>query len=146
MAADYIRPIALCVFQNAGRILVIPRHDSRKKQDFYRPVGGGIEFGESSREALVREVREELSEEIAAVKLLGTFENIFIHEGAPGHEIVFAYDAVFTNRSLYAARELQGNEDGQPFRVIWRPVSDFASGRDILYPTGLLAVLNHPAR
>jgi 8-oxo-dGTP pyrophosphatase MutT (NUDIX family) len=41
--------------------LVAHGHDSVKSEDFYRPLGGGIEFGELSEAALRREIKEELA-------------------------------------------------------------------------------------
>jgi hypothetical protein len=43
---NQIRPIALCVFHNNNRILVFEGYDKAKDEIFYRPLGGGIEFGE----------------------------------------------------------------------------------------------------
>ena len=51
---DQIRPIAICVFHNSNRILVFEGQDPVKGETFYRPLGGGIEFGESS-EATIRQ-------------------------------------------------------------------------------------------
>ena len=62
MKKQKIRVIAVSVFQNAGRILVFKGHDPVKGETFYRPLGGAIEFGETSQQALVREIREELGE------------------------------------------------------------------------------------
>jgi hypothetical protein len=42
-----IRPVALCVFRNNDGILVFEGYDDVKGETFYRPPGGGIEFGES---------------------------------------------------------------------------------------------------
>jgi len=69
------------------------------KQDYYyyRPLGG-IEFGETSRDAIIREIREELSAEIEDVRWLGTLENIFTLDGEPGHEIVMVCHADFICR------------------------------------------------
>ncbi|WP_460164643.1 NUDIX domain-containing protein [Pseudomonas sp. S2_F03] len=52
-----------------------------------------MEFGETSAQAIVREVQEELGLAITDVRLLGTLENIFTYAGRPGHEIVQVYDA-----------------------------------------------------
>ena len=60
MERDRIRPIALCLFRHAGRILVGNAYDAVKQEHYCRPLGGGIEFGERGAEAIVREIREEL--------------------------------------------------------------------------------------
>ncbi|MGH8673257.1 MAG: NUDIX hydrolase, partial [Burkholderiales bacterium] len=111
------------------------------RQTFYRPVGGGIHFGESSSAAVHREVREEIGADISELRYIGTLENIFTHDGAAGHEIVQVYDGRFVNASLYSLASLPGVEsNGQPFRAIWKPLDTFTAERP-LYPDGLLELL-----
>ena len=43
MKKNRIRPLAICVFRNRGRILVNESHDPVKDEYFFRPLGGGIE-------------------------------------------------------------------------------------------------------
>ena len=93
---NHIRPIALCVFKNNNRILVFEGHDSIRDETYYRPLGGGIEFGESGEVAVRREIMEELHSEIRELKHLGYLENIFTHNGNTGHEIVMIYDGALT--------------------------------------------------
>ena len=47
-----IRPIAVCVVRNNDNILVFEGYDPVKKETFYRPLGGAIEFGEHSKSAV----------------------------------------------------------------------------------------------
>ena len=51
-----IRPTSICLFRNGAKILVSECFDSEKQDYFCRPLGGGIEFGESSQEAMLREI------------------------------------------------------------------------------------------
>jgi ADP-ribose pyrophosphatase YjhB (NUDIX family) len=76
MDTTRIRPIAVCLFRHDNRILVSEGFDTVKQDYYYRPLGGGIEYGEMSSDALVREIREELDAEIENVRLLGVLENI----------------------------------------------------------------------
>src|SRR5512141_3072532 len=92
-----IRALAICVFRNNNRILVFKGYDPTKDQTFYRPLGGGIEFGETSEETVHREIKEELGEEVTDLKYLGTLENIFVFNAKPGHEIVQVYDGRLVN-------------------------------------------------
>lgn len=55
-----IRPIVLGIVKRNNKILVSKGYDKKKNQTFYRCLGGGIEFLETSEEALKREFKEEL--------------------------------------------------------------------------------------
>ena len=141
MSNHRIRPLAICVFHRDGRILVNEAADEVKRQRYFRPLGGGIEFGERGTSAAEREIREELGAEIKGLHLLGTLENIFTYRGQPGHEIVFVYDGSFTDDSLYSMPHLEGQEsNGEPFKAFWRARESFSNDSP-LYPDGLLELL-----
>lgn len=142
MPSDNIRPIAVCVVRRGGDIFVFEARDSVKGETFYRPLGGGIEFGERSDQAVRREMKEELGAELLNEKLIGVLENIFVYEGKPGHEIVFVFQADFADRTLYNRELSMGREDnGAQFPAMWKPLEEFASGRAILYPEGLAELI-----
>jgi len=139
---NHIRPIALCVFKNNNRILVFEGHDSIKHETYYRPLGGGIEFGESGEVAVRREIMEELHSEIEGLVHLGYLENIFVHNGKTGHEIVMVYDGALTKAELYEQAEMEVIEaNGERIRVVWKSLHEFEEGKSILYPDGLLGML-----
>lgn len=144
MPLNHIRPIAICLIHHAGTILVLEGYDAVKSQIFYRPLGGTIEFGESSRQTVSRELREEIDAELTNLTYIGTLENIFTYDGRPGHEIVMVYEADLADRSLYEQAIIVGHEDsGAPFNAVWKPLADFTSGQSPLYPDGLLELLRH---
>lgn len=139
--APVIRAKALCVCQHQGRILVSRAHDPVKNEWYWRPLGGSIEFGESSAHAVTREMQEEIGADVEDLRCLGTLENIFTYAGQPGHEIVFIYDARLADASLYLQSSLAGVEsDGARFTANWQSLDDFPA-LGPLYPTGLLALL-----
>ena len=142
MPSENMRPIAICVVRRGGDIFVFEARDTVKGETFYRPLGGGIEFGERSDQAVRREMLEELGADIINIKQIGVLENIFVYEGEPGHEIVFVFQADFTDRALYD-RELSvcKEDNNAQFPAMWKPLEEFSSGRAILYPQGLAELI-----
>jgi 8-oxo-dGTP pyrophosphatase MutT (NUDIX family) len=145
---NQIRPIAICVFLNNNRILVMEGYDPIKNEHFYRPLGGGIEFGEYSRKTICRELREELNVEVdeATLRYLGTLENIFTFNGDPGHEIVLIYDGAFKGNGTYEQAVIRGKEaSGEDVRAVWKDLDEFGEGKSILYPDDLVDLLRSSA-
>jgi 8-oxo-dGTP pyrophosphatase MutT (NUDIX family) len=142
MPAPHLRAIAICVFRHQGCILALDIHDPATGERFHRPAGGGIEFGEPSVDALRREMREELGVEIHSPVLLGVLENIFIYNGQPGHEIVFAYDAQFVDPHHYQVDRFTVHEDtGEEFDAVWVDLNATGPQSPPVYPDGLLDLL-----
>jgi 8-oxo-dGTP pyrophosphatase MutT (NUDIX family) len=142
---NQIRPLAICIFRNRDCILVAEGYDPVKMQTFYRPLGGGIEFGERSEETICREVMEEIGVEVAqgSLKYLGAVENIFTFNGTQGHEIVLVYDGLLKDTELYDKAVIMGEEVdiGESFTAMWKCLDEFGIGKSILYPTGLREML-----
>ncbi len=137
-----IRPLALAVFRSGSRILVEDKWD--RPEPFYRPPGGGVEFGERGIEAVRREMREEFDAEITEVRPLGTLESIFDYRGRLGHEIVLAFETRFADEDYYAAERIIGTEgSGSRIEAIWIDVSEPLDRP--LYPNGLLELLQDSA-
>lgn len=132
---------AFCVFSYGDTILVYQRFDHVKKQGFYRPLGGKVEFGEYSAQALRREILEETSQEIEDVRLLGVLENIFVYNGKQQHEVDFVYDASFRDRSLYAQGSLEFVEGKAKMVARWLPLALFLEQKETLYPAGITGLL-----
>jgi 8-oxo-dGTP pyrophosphatase MutT (NUDIX family) len=57
--------------------------------------GGHIEFGETGRQALVREIKEELGMDSSTGAFLGVVENSFLQHGKPHAEINLVYELLF---------------------------------------------------
>ena len=136
-----IRPLAICIFRNNDRILVGEGYDPVKRETFYRPLGGGIEFGERAEETIRREVREEIGAEVVSLQYLFTLENIFTFNGEAGHEIVMVYDGRLVDEAYYAREIIEGQEFDEfrqlPLKAVWMRIEEFGPGAP-LYPDGLL--------
>ena len=142
MKKGIIRALVICIFQKDDSILVAEGYDPVKGEYFYRPIGGGIEYGEKSAEALIREVREEIDTEISNLTYIGTVENIFTFNGEVGHEIVQVYDADFVDSIFYTEALFEGKEDdGSIFKIMRLPISRFQNGELRLVPEGLLNLI-----
>ncbi|MFG1647757.1 NUDIX hydrolase [Amycolatopsis sp. NPDC049252] len=138
--ASTIRPIVLGVIWRGDALLVFEGRDELKDETFYRPLGGGIEFGEVSQDALKREFVEELAADVTVGERIGVLENVYVWRGRRGHEIAFMFDAEFTDPGMYAKPEFKILDDDATAR--WVDFADFRDGRKILYPRGLTELLS----
>lgn len=123
-------------------LLAAEVEDDRGRVKGYRPLGGSVEFGEAREQALAREFREELNTAIVIRGPWQVFENIFVHEGRQGHEIVFAAKVDLVDNSLYQTDAISFTElNGVRSTARW--IDPFSVARDGhgLYPDGLLEVL-----
>ena len=130
-----IRNISVGLPVKDGHVLVLSGRDHSIGQDFYRAIGGGIEFGERADQALRREFLEELGVELDGSSLLTVAENIFMYEGAPGHEVahIFAVDCASLD-ALPLDAELHVFDEGSPVR--WVPIGDLRDDARPLFPAG----------
>jgi ADP-ribose pyrophosphatase YjhB (NUDIX family) len=119
-----IRGLSVALIRQGNEVLVSPGHDDIKGTDFYRLLGGGIEFGETSLDAVRREIHEELNAELENIKLLEVVENIFTYNGKSGHEIAFIYAAEFVNKSLYQQESFKIIDGGEEFEAIWVEINE----------------------
>lgn len=141
MKPEKIRVIAICVFRNGNKILAFEGYDAIKQQSYHRPLGGTVEFGERSDQAVIREIKEEINADVTDLRYLGTIENIFVYEGNKGHELVQVYDGRFVDESLYDKAIIQGVEKRSPFRAVWVDLEKTGNGYPPLYPTDLVGLL-----
>ena len=82
-----IETIARGVCVRNGKLLLCKAKGGKTT---YLP-GGHIEFGETGRQALVREIKEELGLDAQAGAFLGVVENAFLQHGKPHAEINLVY-------------------------------------------------------
>jgi len=137
-----IRPLSIALIQNGPEIFVMECFDRVKNEEFYRPLGGGIEFGETGSIALKREFQEEMKTDLEHIEYLTTFENIFTFEGVKYHEIVLLFKADFVDKELYSTKEVICNEEGKEFISKWIDIEEFVDRKRILYPDELPAYLS----
>src|SRR3954447_2370205 len=88
---------------------------------YHRLIGGSLETGETHRQAVVREVREELGAAIRDLRYLDVVESLFTVHGHPGHEIVFLYTGRLDPQPPREGAALS-ESDGTVLPVVWRPL------------------------
>jgi ADP-ribose pyrophosphatase YjhB (NUDIX family) len=109
---------------------------------FYRPIGGGVEFGEASGAALVREFQEELGVGITVTGAVGTIENRFEWDEEPQHELIVLQHAEFDDDSLYERSQFSvREEDGSEREATWRTLDELRSSPEPLYPEEIAGLL-----
>ncbi len=129
-----IRVLALGVILQGDRIFISEGYDPVKQQTFYRAMGGGVDFGETSLAALKREFQEEIQAELTNIRYLGCLENIFTYNGQPGHEIIQLYKCDFVDPKLYQLEKLVFTEGERQKTALWVDISRFKSGELKLVP------------
>jgi ADP-ribose pyrophosphatase YjhB (NUDIX family) len=139
--SPFIRVKVLGLAWRREELLLAEVEDSSGRVKGVRPLGGSIEFGETREQALLREFGEELG---CAVSLAGPwhgFENIFEHEGAIGHEYLFAANIELSDARLYESERIAFLEsDASDCCARWFSPTALPQGID-LFPTALLPLI-----
>ena len=134
MQKGTIRVIVLGLIRSGDRIFVSECEEQVKQDTFYRALGGGIEFGEHSIDALQREFQEEIQAELTNIKYLACLENFFIFNGEAGHELIQLYQCEFFDPKFYQLDSLDFADGDGEHTAFWMPVQRFRSGELRLVP------------
>jgi len=139
--AGEIRVLALGIIKKGDRTFISQGYDPVKQQTFYRAMGGGVDFGETSFEALQREFQEEIQAELTKIHYLGCIENLFTFNGKQGHEILQIYECDFVDPKFYQLENLVFAEGERQKTALWVEISRFKSGELKLVPEQFLEYL-----
>lgn len=136
-----IRVLALGIIKKGDRTFISQGYDPVKQQTFYRAMGGGVDFGETSFEALKREFQEEIQAELTNIHYLGCIENLFTFNGKQGHEILQVYECDFVDPKFYQLENLVFAEGERQKTALWVEISRFKSGELKLVPEQFIEYL-----
>ncbi|QZP36839.1 NUDIX domain-containing protein [Halobaculum magnesiiphilum] len=139
-----IRGVALGAFRrpDTDEYLVQRLPGTRDGHHFHRFIGGGIEPGESSDAALVREFREELGVAVEAGPAVCTVENLFEYDGVSHHEFAVVREARFADAALYDRERFHGSDDGGiEYEAYWRSLADLRAADAPFFPVGVANAL-----
>ncbi|MEP7333824.1 MAG: NUDIX domain-containing protein [Terracoccus sp.] len=143
-------PVPLPIDRSVIRVkamLVAPSHDlaahavsvlppsAEQPHGYHRFIGGSVELGETHREAIVREVHEELGATVRDLTYVDVVENIFRLDGVLGHEVVFIYRGRLHPEPAQSGAQLT-ESDGSVVPVVWRPFDDALEPLP-LFPAGV---------
>jgi len=122
-------------------LLVAEVEESGGRIKGVRPLGGSIEFGETREMALAREFAEELDCPAEIIGPWHAFENIYRHEGAIGHEFIFAANVHLDDADIYRRDRFHFIEhEGSRCCAVWLDPLNLPPGV-ALYPDGLLEAI-----
>ncbi|MDN3426613.1 MBL fold metallo-hydrolase [Microbacterium sp. APC 3898] len=116
------------------------RH-SKGDGPFYRPLGGTIELGETSVDALKREFKEEIDAEIRVGRYMDVLENIYVLNKRVFHEISLVYEVEFMDSEQFQREPFEVTEGSKKTLAKWVSLGELALEETTLYPDGLLALL-----
>ncbi|NEP45926.1 MAG: NUDIX hydrolase [Okeania sp. SIO2G4] len=133
-----IRVLALGLIRDDDHLFISQGYDSIKQESFYRVMGGGVDFGEYSRDALQREFQEEIEAELTNIKYLGCMENIFMFNGEERHELIQLYKCDFADPKFYQIEELTFWEKERKKTALWVSIDRFKSGELKIVPENFL--------
>lgn len=111
-----IETIARGVAIHDGKILLCK---AKGGNSTYLP-GGHIEFGETGREALIREMVEETGLVVKTGRFMGVMENSFLQHGKPHAEINLVYELLIEEKDIEKAAKAK--EDWIEFQ--WQPMEN----------------------
>lgn len=140
---NYPRAKVFGILQTDSRLLVeeFEGEHSKGRGIYYRPIGGSIELGEKSTEALIREFKEELKETVKVESFIGCIENIFTINEQLGHEIIIVYKVDFFRKENYNRELFEIRENEKVSFAKWIDIMDFVKAEKVLFPDGLAQML-----
>lgn len=125
---------ALCIIEHERKLLASINTDPTSGEQFYRLIGGGVEFGETGEAAVRREIMEELGSKLENLQLVTILENIFVYDGKPGHEIVFLFSGDLVRKELYSQPRIRIVETNYELEALWVPIEELVPDGIPLYP------------
>ncbi|GHA60014.1 NUDIX domain-containing protein [Pontibacter akesuensis] len=102
-----VRVCGICIEDN--KLLLVRHGKTVDNEAFWAPPGGGLQFGESMRACLVRELQEEAGVQVQVKRFL--FVNEFLHP--PLHAIEFFFEVQLTDGTIITGTDPEAASDKQ---------------------------------
>lgn len=137
-----IAPMAYCIFLHRGRMLLIKDEELSNGKPCYRPIGAKLEFGEYSWEAIRRETRALIGEEVKNLEFVaGPSEVVTEINNKMRHEIIFLFKGELDTDTTEKVSEALIKQKLYP---VWRTQKELKKEKVHLYPEELLDLAASP--
>jgi ADP-ribose pyrophosphatase YjhB (NUDIX family) len=110
------------------------------RETFYRFPGGYIEFGETAKEAIVRELIEEYNLKIDVQELAVVNEHIFEWDNEKGHHCTLIHRGIVKDRGINEIR----HKEYEDIILIWKNINELKERST--YPEGIVSYLEENKR
>lgn len=97
--------------------------------------GGHVQVGETTRETIVREYKEETGLDVEVDKLMATYENFFKYNGKDVQQILMVYKVSLKNNE----QKIKLNPDNERTKYKWLNLNEIDNY--FLYPKGIIKVI-----
>lgn len=137
------RQAALCIFYRADAVLLTSIQDAEGYR-YHRPVGGGIEEGETPEQAVRREVMEELGLTLKTVPApLPPIDHVWAWKLRDLHEKAWLFLVPAADYPELAAGQTPVivEPDGEQFPTVWRPFDADPSTLPPPCPSGMMEAI-----
>lgn len=110
------------IIKNGDKMLVSISDD----KNYSSLIGGRVMAGESSIQALLREVEEESGFLSTYIKTVGFIENFYIsrYGNVPYHEILIVHELEFNDKAVYNMSEIKNLDEDNNAKFVWKNISD----------------------
>ena len=108
-----------------------------KNGDDYSLPGGHSQIGETSRETIIREFKEETGLDVEPINVISTYENFWKWDDKDCHQLCIYYKLKMVDE----AKELVPNPDTKGIEYVWLELEKLKSIN--LYPIGISAHISN---
>lgn len=98
---SFIEVIARAVIVSENQLVVC----KAKGRDSYFLPGGHVEFGELAKDALVREIKEEMGVDATVGEFIDVVENIYEQDGMKHHEVNLVFSVQIDKTNIVSQEE-----------------------------------------
>ncbi|MGH0425064.1 DNA mismatch repair protein MutT [Bacillus wiedmannii] len=111
-----------------------------ENESFYRFPGGSIEFGETAKKAIIRELMEEYDLKIDVQELAVVNEHIFEWDNEKGHHWTLIHRGIVKERVINEIR----HKEYEDIILIWKSINELKERAT--YPEGIVSYLEENKR